>query len=96
MGSNANLENTFWFNEINFTSDIPLYLLYACCNQEIEEDEEEKELEEEEEVIIIDSSDVDIEEEEDEEEDYETESRGVNLGQIKAVGVEEFDNRVSV
>ena len=91
--------NTFWFNEINFTSDILLYLLYACCNQEIEEDEEEKKLEEEEEVIISDSSDVDIEEEEDEEGDYEiiqTESRGVSLGQIKAVCVEEFDNRVSV
>ncbi len=65
----------------------------------MEEDEEEKEFEEEEEVIIIDSSDVDIEEEEDEEGDYEiiqTESRRVNLGQIKAVGVGEFDNRVSV
>ena len=91
--------NTFCFNEIYFTSDILLYLLYACCNQEIEEDEEEKEVEEEAETAVNNSSDVDIESEEDEEGDYEimqAESRGLHLGQIKEVGVKEFDNRVSV
>ena len=86
--------NTFWFNEINFTSDIPLYLLYACCNQEIEENEEEKELEEEEEVIIIDSSDVDKDEEADK--IMQTESGGLHLVQETEVSVKEFDNRVSV
>ena len=75
--------NTFWFNEINFTSDILLYLLYACCNQESEEDEEEKESEKDSDVALNDSSDVNKEEEEDEEGDCE-------------VGVKEFDNRVSV
>ena len=75
--------NTFWFNEINFTSDIPLYLLYACCNQEIEEDEEEKESEKDADIALNDSSDGNKEEEEDEEGDCE-------------VGVKEVDNRVSV
>ena len=68
----------FWFNEINFTSDIPLYFLYSCCNQEIEEDEEEKESEKDSDVALNDSSNVNKEEEEDEEGDCE-------------VGVKEFD-----
>ena len=88
--------NTFCFNEIYFTSDILLYLLYACCNQEIEEDEEEKEVEEEAETAVIDSSDVEIESEEDEEGDYEIMQTEVNLVQIKERSVKEFDNRVSV
>ena len=86
--------NTFCFNEIYFTSDILLYLLYACCNQEIEEDEEEKEVEEEAETAVNNSSDVDKDEEADK--IMQTESGGLHLVQETEVSVKEFDNRVSV
>ena len=86
--------NMFCFNEINFTSDIPLYLLYACCNQEIEENEEEKESEKDADIALNDSSDVHIEEEEDE--IMQTESCEVNLVQETQLIVKDFDNRVSV